>query len=160
MKILAFDPSGNFSEGKGTSGWCVGMNKEINNWDDIKASDFKLREAYWFDHKELIEEKHPDIVVIESYRLFAHKSKQQHGSSLETPQLIGYLQMVAYELDIPVVFQDPSIKTRFTDEILVKAGFLEKKGQHYYFKGIRTNLHQRDAMRHFLYFSRFGGKKK
>ena len=116
-------------------------------------------EAYWHAHRNLILGTNPEVVVIESYRLFGHKSKQQIGSSLETPMLIGYLQMICYELKIPVVLQDPSTKTRHTDDVLVKTGILEKRGNKYFYKGELTNLHKRDALRHNLYFNKYGRKK-
>lgn len=159
MKVLAFDPSGNKSnEGQGTSGYSIGDEITVNLYD-IRASDYETREAYWFHHREVIEQTLPDVIVIESYRLFGHKSKQQTGSSLETPMLIGYLQMVAYEFKIPVILQDPSTKTRHSDDVLLKTGILEKKGQHYYYKGILTNMHKRDSLRHHLYFMKYGRKK-
>lgn len=160
MKVLSFDPSGNFNEGKGTTGYSLSLDSNLPHMlADIRAEDYKTREQYWFEHKEVIEVSFPDIIVIESYRLFGHKSKEQTGSSLETPMLIGYLQMVAYEHNIPVVLQDPSTKQRHSDDILVKTGILEKKSTKYYYKGVLTNLHQRDALRHDLYFNKFGRKK-
>lgn len=100
----------------------------------------------------------PDVLVCESYRLFGHKSKQQIGSNLETPQLIGYLQMVAYKFNIPFVLQDPATKQRHSDDVLVKTGILEKKGSKYYYKGQPTNLHMRDAIRHNLFYYKYGRK--
>lgn len=155
MKTVSFDPSGNFAEGKGTTGIAVGLEGSLpHRLADISAKDYESKHAYWFAHKEFIEETFPDLIIIESYKLFGHKSKQQIGSSLETPQLIGYLEMVAYEMGIPVVFQDPSTKQRHTDEILVKLNILEKRGGKFYFKGELTNLHKRDALRHYLYYLR------
>lgn len=160
MKVLSFDPSGNYFEGKGTSGYAISLDLHLpHKLGDISANDYESRQAYWFTHKELIETVFPDVCVIESYRLFGHKSKEQIGSSLETPMLIGYLEMVCYELDIPVVIQDPTTKSRHTDDILVKAEIVEKKGQKYYYKGEMTNLHKRDALRHNLYFTKYGVKK-
>jgi hypothetical protein len=155
MKVLSFDPSGNYEEGKGTTGWCIGLDDfPPAKLGDIKATDYASRQDYWFAHKELIECTLPQVVVIESYRLFGHKSKEQIGSSLETPMLIGYLEMVCFEYNIPVVIQDPSTKARHADAILVKTGIVEKKGTRYFYKGELTNLHQRDAMRHHFYFVR------
>lgn len=162
MKVLSFDPSGNYNEGKGTSGYALGKwSKETSTVElgDIKADDYNSRQAYWFAHRVLIEKTMPDYCVIESYRLFGHKAKEQTGSSLETPQLIGYMEMVCYEFDIPVILQDPSTKTRHKDDILVKMGIVEKKGIRYFYKGKLTNLHQRDALRHNLYFTKYGRKK-
>lgn len=99
------------------------------------------------------------MIVIESYKLFGHKAKEQTGSSLETPQLIGYMEMVAYEFKIPVVFQDPSTKQRHADDILVKTNVITKSGIRYYYKGELTNMHKRDSLRHYLYFIKFGRKK-
>jgi RNase H-fold protein (predicted Holliday junction resolvase) len=158
MKVLAFDPSGNFDEGEGTSGYSISLDGNMpHKLGEIKASDYKIRQHYWFAHKKLIEQTFPDHVVIESYRLFGNKSKEQIGSSLETPQLIGYLEMVCYELNIPVYLQDPTTKSRHADDVLIKAGVIEKKGGKHYYRGELTNLHMRDALRHDLYFRRKRG---
>jgi hypothetical protein len=160
MKVLSFDPSGNFNEGKGTTGYSLSLDGNLpHKLGDIRATDYTSKQAYWFAHKELIETSFPDYIVIESYRLFGHKAKEQTGSSLETPQLIGYMEMIAYELNIPVYFQDPSTKQRHADDILVKTGIIEKKGGKYYYHGELTNLHQRDALRHDLYFNKYNKKK-
>lgn len=155
MKVLSFDPSGNFNEGKGTTGYSLSLDGNMpHKLGDIKATDCLTKHSYWFAHRELIEKTFPDVVIIESYRLFGNKAKEQSGSSLETPQLIGYLEMVCYELSIPVVLQDPSTKQRHADDVLIKMGVLEKKGNKYYYRGEMTNLHQRDALRHDLYYNR------
>lgn len=159
MKILAFDPSGNFEEGQGTTGYAIGDDMSRPILGDIKSENYDCRQAYWFAHAQLIIGKDPDIIVIESFKLFGHKAKQQIGSSMETPQLIGYIEMVAWKCNIPVVYQDPSTKQRHTDDILVKMNILEKKGGKHYFNGVMTNLHQRDALRHYLFFKKYGIKK-
>lgn len=159
MKVLSFDPSGNYNEGKGTSGYAISLDGNLpHKLGDIKAIDFSSKERYWFEHGLLIEEVKPDVVVIESYRLFGHKAKEQSGSSLETAQLIGYMEIVAWMDNIKVILQDPSTKTRHKDDILVKTGVIEKRGNKYFYKGEMTNLHQRDALRHNLYYSKYGKK--
>ena len=160
MKVLAFDPSGNFNEGKGTSGWCTSIDNQGHVLGDIDSKDYSSREDYWFAHRTLVERKFPDVLVIESYKLFGNKAMSQAGSSLETPQLIGYLQMVAHELNIPVVLQDPSTKTRHSDPVLTATGTITKHGIQYYFKGEKTNMHKRDALRHNMYFCKYGKKVK
>jgi hypothetical protein len=62
--------------------------------------------------------------------------------------------MVAWKLHTPVAFQDPSTKQRHADDVLIKLGVIEKKGNKFYYKGELTNLHQRDALRHGLYYRR------
>lgn len=155
MKVLAFDPSGNYNEGKGTTGYAISLDDfPPAKLGDIKATDYNSRQAYWFAHRVLIESLLPDVCIIESYRLFASKAKEQSGSSLETPQMIGYLEMVCYESGIPVVYQDPSTKTRHNDEVLTKIGIITNKGGKLYYKGELTNLHKRDALRHCMYYQR------
>jgi hypothetical protein len=155
MKILAFDPSGNYDEGKGKTGFALALDGfPPAKLGQINAIDFTSRQTYWFQHRVLIEQTLPDVCVVESYRLFGHKSKQQIGSSLETPQLIGYIEMVCFELGIPVVYQDPSTKQRHSDEVLLKVGIIEKKGGKLYYKGELTSLHMRDALRHAMYYQR------
>jgi hypothetical protein len=68
--------------------------------------------------------------------------------------------MVCYELNIPVFLQDPSTKQRHADDILVKTGVIERKGNKHYYKGELTNLHQRDALRHDLYRKKVRRMKK
>jgi hypothetical protein len=41
--------------------------------------------------------------------------------------MIGYLEMVCYEMNIPVFLQDPSTKSRHADDVLVKSGVIEKE---------------------------------
>lgn len=159
VKVLSFDPSGNYDEGKGTTGYCISVDGMGHTLHNISAEDFNSREAYWLRHETVITVLKPDVVVIESYRLFGHKAKEQSGSSLETAMLIGYLQMVCYKLSIPVFLQDPSTKSRHSDDVLVKSNVIEKRGRYYYFKGEKTNLHQRDSLRHDLYFNKYNKKK-
>jgi hypothetical protein len=160
MKVLSFDPSGNYNEGKGTTGYAVSNDGHLpHKLGDISSKDYASRQAYWAAHRDLIEQTFPDVLVIESYKLFGHKAKQQTGSSLETPQLIGYMEMVAYDFNIPVVYQDPSTKSRHKDEILVSTGLVEKRGNKFFYKGEMTNLHMRDALRHNIYYLKYGRKK-
>lgn len=159
-KVLSFDPSGNFSEGKGTTGWAVFKQKDLSHFGEIKASDYMLKQEYFSAHQDLIEETMPNVIVIESYKLFGHKAKQQSGSSLETPQLIGFIEMVAFQHNIPVVFQDPSSKVRVADDILTRMGVFEKKGRSYYCQGHKTSLHERDSIRHGIFYIRYKLKEE
>jgi hypothetical protein len=161
MKILCFDPSGSFGrEGSGTSGYAVFFEKELNDFGEIKASDYKEQLDYFHAHKELILKLKPERIVCESYRLHGGKAKAQSGSSLDTPRLIGYLQMVAYELKIEFILQDPSIKTRVADPILTRLGVFTKKGTKHYCMGRSTSLHVRDAIRHGLFYLRYKYKEE
>lgn len=159
MLLIALDPSGNSSarEGDGTTGIAWFIDGELLRVSSIPSSDFDSTEAYWTMIGSII--KTADTVVCESYRLFASKAKQQIGSSLETPQLIGYLRMVCWEQSVPFILQDPAIKIRFADDVLVETEVVERRGERYYIDGVLTNIHGRDAVRHGLYYLKYGVKK-
>ncbi len=153
MDFIAFDPSGNFSNGKGTSGWCAFINNQITI-GTIAASDSLTIEQHFSRHSDLTTSHKFDTIVCESYRLQGNKAMQQTGSSLETPQLIGYLRMCAYNNSTKFVLQEPSQKVRFTDDMLVDMKVLTKKGRSYFFEGKITTMHERDAIRHALIYKK------
>ncbi len=154
-KVLCFDPSGNFEEGSGTTGWASFVDGELKWFKDISAKEFDRLEDYFGAHRNLIAALEPDEVVIEDYRLFGHKAKDQSWSALETPQLIGYLRMVCYERDIKLIFQSPKDKVRVADPQLERLGIITKQGNSYWCQGRKTNLHQRDAIRHGVFYHRY-----
>lgn len=157
MKILALDPSGNFKEGFGTTGIAVREDDGSIILHDLKASDFKTPEAYWAQIIEyIIVDTNPDELVIEGYKLYGHKSKEQTNSELETPQLIGAIKYICHVYDIPLTIQFATeVKNRWSEDVLVANGTLEKKGSQYYFNGRPTNQHKRDALKHLLHFMRY-----
>lgn len=159
-KVLVFDPSGNFSEreGKGSSGWAIFEDGELKDFGELTASYCGSLEEYFLQHEMTIDNKFPSTVVIESYKLQPSKSLQQSWSALETPQLIGYMRMVCWKRRLEVIFQDPKDKVRVNDDVLVHMGVLEQRGNRYYCQGRPTNLHMRDAIRHGVFFHRYGKK--
>lgn len=157
MKTLCFDPSGNHGkEGYGHTGWAIFENDNLVEFGDIAAEDFKTQEEYFAKHEYLIIDKAPGVVVCESYRLYAGaRGKAQINSTLDTPQLIGYLRMVCWAQNMQFSLQAPSDKTRVADPQLLKMGVLERKGNKHYCMGKPTNLHMRDAIRHGIYYLRY-----
>lgn len=156
MRVCVFDPAGNHgNEGFGVTGWALFKDDELLNFSRIEAKDYQSQEDYWQAHKVVIVNSEPDIVVIESYKLQASKSKQQINSTLDTPQLIGFMRMVCFYLKIPVVFQNPQDKVRVSDEILVKEGVFELRGKKHYCMGRQTADHERDSIRHGIFFLRY-----
>lgn len=162
MKLLSFDPSGNWGakEGWGTTGWSVFIDGKLSHWGHIKAEKFITQEEYWAKHRDLIEMEYPETVLIESYKLFEHKAQSQSWSTLDTPALIGFLRMVCHDLLTPVVFQDPAQKAGVNDARLEKLGYLEKRGRSYYINNILTIIHERDSIRHGIYYYRYGKGKQ
>lgn len=160
MRVLCLDPSGNHKEGEGTTGWALFEDGELVDFGRIKSESYSIQEHYWFRVRWLLNEYHPDLLVCESYRLFGHKANQQIGSAMETCQLIGYLRMACWKHGIKFVFQDPKDKIRVSDEQLAKMGVLEKRNGRYYCMGRQTVIHERDAIRHGIFYFRYGKGKK
>lgn len=166
MRILAIDPSGNFNEGKGTTGWCVITEfKEIIFTGQIKADNYDTIYDYINKHVEIIKELSPDIVVLEDFKLYADKALNQINSRFETPKLIGVLEYVCKQNDIPTFLQGASeVKNRWNDDILVYNNILHKNNNRYYIGDKVISEHIRDSIRHGIHFVTFklnkiGGKK-
>lgn len=161
MIILAFDPSGNFEEGKGTTGWCVlNENRDIINCGQIKATEYNDIYSYTKEHTALIELYNPDYVVIEDFKLYANKAMNQINSRFETSKLIGVLSFRCNELNIPIYLQGASeVKDRWKDEILIYNKIIVKKGNKYYLNNKVISEHTRDSLRHGMHFVTFKLKK-
>lgn len=160
MRALTLDPSGNFDEGKGSTGWAVFEDGQLETFGEVSAEDYNSIERYFQEVGRLIPDNKVDLVICEGYRLYGGaRGKAQINSSLETPQLIGYLRMACWEDKIPFILQPPSDKKPVDDTRLVRAGVFEKKGNKHYCMGRSTNLHMRDAIRHGIYYYRFGKGK-
>ena len=160
--ILAIDPSGNFNEGEGTTGWVL-MREDYRVLDGghISATNYDCAERYWNEHIQLIENTKFDYIIIEGYKLYNHhgmKAEVQAHSELETSQLIGILKYWCFITHYNLTIQYASdVKTRWSNKILTDLGLLTKKGQ-YYCIGINQllcNRHERDALRHAVHFNRY-----
>lgn len=153
MKILVIDPSGSFKEGKGTSGWVVLNDWSIEQFGQLKASEYESRQEYWHSHIHLILDKEPEIVVCEEFILYGSKSSAQINSEMETSKLLGYIEMTLYHAKIPFVTQRAvDAKQRYTDKILLKKGYITKKGNRSYINGVNVSGHIIDALRHGLFY--------
>lgn len=160
MKTLVFDPSGNFIEGNGTSGWVLYSDDDITTVGQLVSDTYKTQVEYWLAHTILIDHLKPDIIVIEEYILYAHATKVQIGSQLETPQLIGILRYYAYINNIICFMQSARIKKRFSNEILLHKNIVTQDTQkRYYAANMPINKHILDAIRHGEYFKYFNRKK-
>jgi hypothetical protein len=161
-KILALDPSGNFHEGKGTTGYAIAKDGLPIQVGRISASEYNSAPEYWYAHTDLIHAVYPDEIVFEGYRLYNHKgmsASTQANSLLETPQLIGYLTMIAFLNQIPLTIQfAKDVKTRWSDDVLLNKGILTKSGRNLLFNGSPTVTHTRDALRHLMHYVRYGRK--
>jgi hypothetical protein len=155
MRVLCLDPSGNFKEGDGTTGWALFEDGQLKDFGRVVSSKYSHAELYWLNVCELIPDIGVNKVVCESYKLFNHKAKQQAWSEMETPQLIGCIRLWCMQEQVDIIFQDPAQKVRVTDPILVHMGILEQKGNRYYALGRSTVIHERDSIRHGVFFHRY-----
>lgn len=165
--VLGIDPSGNFNEGKGTTGCCL-FNAEkdcIVETKSIYANSYTTQHDYWqavlmyitkvaYKYKSI-------IVIIEDYLLYATKASSQINSKMETPKLIGILEYYCEECNIPTRLQPAHlVKNRWDNNILLHKGYVIQKGRQ-----LRTpqnkpiDRHATDAIRHAVHYSTFINKK-
>ena len=180
--VLAIDPSGNFEEGKGTTGFALydaDENQIVNTWT-VAAQDFDSQLAYWSDVIDLILEIVEDVgsdlaIVCEDYLLYGSKSSAQTNSRFETCQLIGVIKWIAYMNELPLYFQRAvDVKNRWSEEVLEHAGYIQCVGSnsknynhcHGYsdyvlhrFPESRLMSHELDAIKHAVHFVRFKNGK-
>jgi hypothetical protein len=165
--ILAIDPSGNFNEGKGTTGWCIFNADEakVTIASSISSKKYSDMELYWWEHLILIEkyhEKYKDnfIVVLEDYLLYESKMKSQINSRMETPKIIGIIQLYCFMHSIPIILQSASlVKNRWNNDILLYKHYLYKKGKNLCLQD-KTILdrHAIDSVRHAVHYATFKNK--
>lgn len=157
MLILALDPSGSYTEGKGTTGYSVwvynNLEYKLIQFGQLAATDYDTKLQYWQAHIELIKQIEPDKIVMEDYLLYAHKAAQQIGSKMETPKLIGIIEQECFKLNIGIVMQKAAdVKQRWNDDILIWKGILTKKGTRYYANDINISRHIKDSIRHGIHY--------
>ena len=170
--ILSLDPSGNFNEGKGRTGWVlfsVPYDKVIK-FGQIEAGTSVSMEDHWDRHISLInnmKKEFPDMIVIfEDYLLYSHQAKTQINSRMETPQLIGVIKYACYLKGIPYSMQTASaVKTRWSDDLLCEKDYLRWRKdvqgvKNYMLNGYVVSDHVRDALRHAVHYKTFMMKDK
>lgn len=168
IMIIALDPSGNWAEGKGTTGICkMDMSGKIIGVDEIKADEYPSPEDYWSAHISMLMQADWDSlddveVVMEGFRLYENKKSEQVNSQFETPQLIGVIRHWCFTRNIPLkLTYAVEVKSRWSDAVLEKKGFIHKKGRNRYLTstGQRLNNHKTDAIRHAIHYYRYGRKE-
>lgn len=158
--VLAFDPSGNFKEGKGITGWCLldTETKKVAKFGYISAAMYPHQQAYWDAHITLIDSLagYAPAIVVEDYLLYYNRADNQINSRLETPQLIGVIKYECYKRGITVNIQTAvSVKTRWSDDTLVRKGYLKRQGRSYYIGDVLVSDHIKDSIRHAVHFATF-----
>lgn len=153
MVILSIDPSGNYTEGKGKTGWSLRLADNTFTFGTIKADDYKTRVDYWYAVAMLIVEKRPDMLVVEDYRLYntaATGAAVQSFSQMETPRLLGIIEQTAQMNNVPILFQMAMVTKPYSDDKLQKLGIITKEKNRWWFRGTAINDHERSSLRHLL----------
>ena len=166
--VIGVDPSGNFTEGKGTTGIAVYdiENDKIDFITDVFAGDFNSREEYFAENWKTLYELFGEytylgktVISIEDYVLYAgDRQRAQTNSHMETPMLLGYLLQMFWNKGITYTIRTASqAKPRWTEDVLVAKGYIYQKGNKYthpkWVGGLKT--HHRDAMKHALQCGKF-----
>ncbi len=160
--VIALDPSGNFNEGKGTTGWVLlQLPDKLIASGTIKATKYKCQEDFWNAHVELLKQtinkyKKNLMVVIEDYILYKSRTENQINSQFETCRLIGLLQWYCWKRHQKVLLETASqVKQRWSDYVLCERGYLYEAGNRYYHTHTKQLIenHTRDALRHALHYS-------
>lgn len=162
--ILAIDPSGNFSEGKGTTGWVLlSADERLLKTGMLSADDFSCAEEYWDEHINLIRyfnKRYEDlIIVIEDYILYKNRSKNQTNSRIETCRLIGVIQHFCWRIKQDYSMQlAASVKDRWSDDVLIHEKILYRNRDYGKLIHLDTGVpmtvpHIRDAFRHAMHYA-------
>jgi len=149
--VLAIDPSGNFIDGKGHTGLVLARvtdeGYDIIHKETLRADKFDTRLEYWKAHMDIIDPE-LDLVIVEDFMLYPHI--KQGFSYMETPRVVGIIEMQADLFDVPLVFQRAVDISALSDDVLINRGVLEKKKNRLWHNGHIYNDHERSALKHFI----------
>lgn len=133
MKLFVVDPGG-------TTGFVA-----AEGWNKVLLVG---QSKYFTEVRKGITEIKPDLVVYESFNLYAHKALAQSGSDMPAPMIIGRLTELCDTLHIPLKSQTPSNRKIISNELLARTGWL---------KATTGVSHARDAARHLLLYYKNNG---
>jgi hypothetical protein len=140
--LLALDP------GETTGVACYSCTKEEAVL--VHASQIKTwpLEKGVLTFQELVKQLSPAKVVFESYQVYEWKTDDHTWSQIPTVQVIGMIQTILIQHNIPYTTQTAQVAKGFCDDAKLKSWG-------YYQPGLR---HARDAIRHATYYLLFGPK--
>ena len=129
MRYVAIDPSGSFNEGKGHTGISI---VDDWNWNTLKtlsysAKSYPDRHTYWGTIIDTITGNCCKDGVVIIESFVVRSNGFLVGKMPETSLLIGALV------------------------------YIKSDKAYYYLNGIMTNDHERDSLKHLLYFMKYGG---
>ena len=133
--VLAIDPGV-------TTGWALLNKGDLKSWDQINP--LGRNKPALEPVVQLIHNYAPlmPVVVIEKFLLYAHRRKQQTGSTFPAVEVIGATRLTTQQLQLVLVEQSASqAKGLVTDQKL--------RAMEMWLPGLP---HVRDAVRHALYY--------
>jgi hypothetical protein len=131
--LLAVDPGE-------TTGWCVFEYGRLTQAGQCPGDPVHL--------DGLITRLNPDIIVCEEYRIYGWKAKRHAWSDVPTLRLIGGIQMICTQRNIPMVLQGAQQAKGFSKDDKLRAWGLYQVGKR----------HANDSIRHATYYLLFGYK--
>ncbi len=134
--ILAFDPGD-------STGWAYRDSNGKHTGGTITARKGDKAEllAQVSLHIKLMK---PDVIVWESFGLYAGKAKQLAGNSFLPCEVIGAIRLTAHNLDIETKEQAPSIKKY--------AGDCSQLWKEVKYSSFSFTEHTKDALQHIRYY--------
>lgn len=128
LSVLAFDP---------------GRNSGVAHYANGEITAYNWKEEQFFEYLNHPTLLNTEVYVVEEFRLYPSMAMTLSNNRMETSELIGVIRANAFLRDIPVVFQSAAnAKKLCTDALLKQYGWY----------GYGKNDHQRDAIRHLLYY--------
>jgi hypothetical protein len=139
--LLAVDPGG-------TTGWSLWAISDDGHPELISSGQVLT----WHGLDGIISED-VAIVVMEAFRLFPQRAKEQIGSDFPAVQVIGVVRYLCEKRGIEVVLKPAGDKEFFDDKKLEIAGFMPyERGERHH------NRHALDSVRHMLHYLHFACK--
>lgn len=137
LTILSLDPGE-------TTGWSLFSKGKLVECGQLVIDQMSPSQCN--DLHTIITESGADIVVYESYRVYAWKLKDHSWSEVHTAQVIGAVRYICMMAGIKIHRQTAQAAKQFCTDDKLKSWGLWQKGQR----------HARDAIRHACYYYIFG----
>lgn len=140
-RMLCIDP-GN------TTGTCLFVKGQLESWAQLVTIQETLGEngcksqIAWEGLIDYIKQIKPTLIVCENYRVYSHKLERHTFSEVPTLRLIGGIDLLAYQLGVPIRYQMAASAKGFANDERLKAWGLWQEGMR----------HSRDAIRHGIYY--------
>lgn len=136
-RLLALDPGE-------TIGWALFVDGDFAQCGQKEAKETPAQSI-----QELFDELQPTQIVAEDYKVYAHKSDAHKWNSLFTPRLLGMIELLCHQRNLPLHLQMAGTVKQFCN-----AGKLVEWG--FYKPGKR---HADDAIKHGTYFLLFHDRR-